>query len=65
MWGAFEWEIPVELRGKSADVKLVRYTTLGRIFGDIAHHDWLGGHKIFAPKNSDTIEPIAPMFIRK
>ncbi len=65
MWGAFEWEIPVQLRGKSVDVKLIRYTTLGRIFGDIAHHDWLMGYKIYAPKNSEPIEPIAPMFIRR
>ncbi len=65
MWGAFEWEIPTKLKGRKAKIELVRYTTLGRIFGDIAHNSWLRHHKIYAPNNSIPIEPIAPMFIRR
>jgi len=34
MWPPFKWEIPFDLAGKTAKVELVRYTSLGRLFGD-------------------------------
>ena len=31
----FEWELPERVKGKKVEVKVVRATTLGRIFGDM------------------------------
>ena len=72
MWAPFEWKIPDNIKGTIAEIKLVRYTTLGRIFGkDALDHanmpsGWARGFfKRLFPKNKVAVEPTAKMFFRK
>ncbi len=72
MWAPFEWDIPTDVKGTKAEIKLVRYTTLGRIFGFKALDHakmptgWARGFFIrLFPKNKNPVEPTAQMFFRK
>ena len=72
MWAPFEWDIPDNVKGSSAEIKLVRYTTLGRVFGlNVLDHankatGWAKGffERLF-PKNKIPVEGNAPMFLGK
>ncbi len=59
LWGPFFWKIPQEYCGKEVELKLIRYTTCGRIFGKTIFTEnssapWLTE---FKPSNSEKLVP--------
>ena len=72
MWAPFEWNMPNDAKGAKVEVKLVRYTTLGRIFGlnpldhDKMPKNWAKHFFIrLFPKNKTPVDPTSPMLLRK
>lgn len=67
LFAPFTWEIPQELRGKTAKVKLVRYTSIGRLFGKKANitqkpKGWSRRtFDEFFPQNDRGVIPFAPL----
>lgn len=67
LFAPFVWEIPQQFRGKSAEIKLVRYTSIGRLFGKKANitqkpKGWSRRtFDEFFPKNDGEYTPFAPL----
>ena len=64
-WAPYSWVLPRELAGKRAEIKILRETSIARIFGTKAFerpnfHTWLKSQK--PVENSKPITPIAEIY---
>ena len=71
LYAPFSWDIPESLAGKTAQIKLVRYTSLARIFGKLENisqkpKGWSAKtFSEFFPKNSRQLQPFADCYFTK
>ena len=71
LYAPFSWAIPESLAGKTAQIKLVRYTSLARIFGKLENisqkpKGWSAKtFSEFFPKNSRPLQPFAEFYFTK
>ena len=64
-WAPYSWVLPRELAGKRAEIKILRETSIARIFGTKAFdrpnsHTWLKSQK--PVENTKPITPIAEIY---